>query len=255
MFAKLLANHPDIECLFQPYNNSIFRKKLFEYWDVNTINVEANLLVDNILKGNWTKDIIDTPWFHKHSSSFELQPNKSYVIKTTNLHLKYEWFRKNYPQIQLMSLIRNPLSIMASLSRNGFMGNWYGEKEFQENIDLAKKSPYLLPKGAYELGLRMVGDIQKTAFIIGVNNYVMLQDSKEGEVVKFEDILASLHTVCGKVTSALEVEEFDFSAFSDINYNVIGESFSNNSQWKEVYTNEDLKKMVDIFTFFGGLGY
>jgi hypothetical protein len=131
MVAKVLARHPQVECFFQPDNETVFHRTHFEHWPSDHRQPDAEAFFEKLLAGELDWGFIAADWFKRHSTSVKVKPGKLHLIKSTKLHMKVEWLAARFPRIPFYAVHRDPRAILCSLLRNDFYRTWYGESAFQ----------------------------------------------------------------------------------------------------------------------------
>lgn len=252
--AKLLAKHPKIECLFQPFNGSIFRREMYKVWDKDFESLDGKELFDAVLNGNFNDGTIKSHWFFKHSTCTNLSKDKLHLIKTTNLHFKIKWILNNYPNVETWALIRNPLGILASLVRNGQHEAWYGGSTFNEILNVYKQLDFYDEK-IYHKMMETSDSVEQMAYIISILNTKMLKDTPEKHVLKYENLLENANTEFSKLLVGENIPGFDFSLFVGEDFNIIGKKFEGFNKHIKSFPKEKLKKYTEIFQYFDGVGY
>ena len=257
MFAKLTAMHPSVETLFQPLNSSVFRREMFSYWTPGSIHPEGRTLMDSVFSGNWDDSVIKSHWFFAHSTNLEFDPDKIYLIKTTNAHLKFGWLKNQYPYLKLVALLRNPLGILSSLIRNKLIEEWYSPLMVEECFE---KYGVSNPENEYKIEkIRQVARMDhllNVVGMIGILNSIMIKDVDPGNIIKYEQLIQDPNDVLNNnLLKEYDLIDFDFKAHLSKDYNIIGASPKSRIDYIDLVDGEVFEKTILILKEFDYLGY
>src|SRR5690606_25631938 len=113
--SRLLAFHPQIELIMEPFNSAFIRDKMYQSLDENDrtrpehhffTDLSNNLLINDLIKYHWHK---------KYSSTYAYKEGKLHIIKTTINHFAQKWMADNFSQIDVWGIWREPHDIVDSI--------------------------------------------------------------------------------------------------------------------------------------------
>lgn len=243
MIAKVLAHHPDIECLFQPFSSTIAHKTQWEYWAPDEDWSEVQAFLDGLQNGQIDRSFIASDWFKNHSTTFDIRSGKTYVIKDTKLHFKVDWLKKNYPSFFIYAIWRTPHGILASLLRNGFYGDWYGEEDYQSLLAYVSTDD-ALPDDLVAHVERANSDLEKMAVMVAVRTAVMRRSIPKSHTLVYENVLENAEAEFRKLTDPLGLSGYSFSQHLNRDYNIAGKQHRRHDLWKKYFSREE-KQIVD----------
>ncbi|MEW9669520.1 sulfotransferase [Ammoniphilus sp. 3BR4] len=245
MIAKVLAKHPQIEAIFQPFNATILRTTQWDYWEPNHMCYGVEKFMGHMLNGYIDKNFIASDWFKKHSTTQKIVPGKLHVIKTTNLHFKIDWFLNKFPQVEIFSIERSFFATVCSLMRNNFYQEWYGEDAYQAICEYVKKDDKIsanLRACVYDAK----DDLEKMGVIIAVRTSVMRRSTKK--TIYYERIMENPNSSFNEVTGYFGLDSFDFEPYMQEDYNIIGKNFELVDLWKTYFNKYEISKLERIFS-------
>ena len=256
MLQRILSYHPQIEVLFNPFNSTIFRDEILNYWKPSYINNEAKLLIDDVFTGNFSSERIKSHWFKNNIVDFDKE--KFYVVKTNNFHFKLDWLKANFPELDFYALFRNPLDILISLHKNNFIEEWYSGWAFKE-LHYFFENPKINIHFNHEVINYLKTDISKMFFLILVSHAVILEQTHTSNRITYESILGDVNAILNSIITKKGLIEFDFSPYIDVDYNLIGESFDapkiNKLDYFEDQQNDALISIFESFNFTKNYNY
>ena len=119
---RLLATHPKVELIMQPFNSGFIRKKMYSILE-ETDECRPEHVFFKALKNNEIKnELIDSYWHYEHSTTQHFKDGQLHIIKTTINHFTQKWMNENYPEIDVWGIWRDPKDIVDSIIRNKFYG-------------------------------------------------------------------------------------------------------------------------------------
>jgi hypothetical protein len=246
MMVKVLAHHPDIECLFQPFSSTIVHDTEWTYWDPDERHPEVEAFLDGLQNGTIHRSFIASDWFENHSTAFEIRPGTTYVIKSTKLHFKADWLSTHYPSMPLYAIERRPQGILASLLRNEFYEDWYGEDAYQALLDYVETDD--------ELSAELVGyvreadsNLEKMAVMVAVRTAVARRRIPSSRTLVYEKVLDNAEREFGKLTRPLELKPYPFGNHLDQDYNITGKQYRRCDLWKTYFDDEEKRTIGNIF--------
>ncbi len=245
LVAKLLAKHPKINLLFQPFNRTEIQRTQLEIWSPDKRAAQTEAFIDGLLKGFLDKNYLESGWVYKHSSSLEIDAKKINLIKDTKFHFKTEWLNFKYPEVDFWGIWRDPRGIVCSLMRNDFYQKWYGEKDFMTASKVILKHPILKPY-RYFLKTRL-NDTEKMALLVAVRTHYMASSLSSNKCIVYEDILADANKALGSFFDKYKLSKYDMSKYIHEDANVIGQPFEKSDLWKDFFPKSQLKKLNNIF--------
>ncbi len=233
--SRTLANHPDIELIMQPFNSGFIRKRMYEIFDEEDENSEAFQFFNGLRNNQIKEEYIHSHWYYKYSTTRQFKPGKIHLIKTTLNHLALKWMRKNYPDIDVWGIWREPQDIVSSIIRNGFYGIWYPEG-VREITPTIKKEPEL--KKNYQPFLNNLdNEFKNTAFLVAVRSHFFFKHLDENNLIVYEDFRGNPNYLW-KFTRYYGLQDKDFTNSAKGDLNITGK--------REVHKDDNLFKKCDI---------
>lgn len=255
LLCYVLSQHPEMETLFNPFNSSVFRQEFMSYWDQfdsSELQDEGRRLVNNVLQGDFAT--IKSRVFFNNSSTLSLSEDSVHVIKTTNFHLKLDWFRRNFEAIPIFALIRNPLGILCSLVRNAFHTEWYGGWAFN-SLGTFIRDSNVYSNQEKSILLAAKGEVEQMAVVIGVLNAEMLKRIPSEFIIRYENLLSNTNEELYRFATFLGLSQFDFSPFVQETVNSSGKQFEGGAIYRKFFSQDEIERFVGLFNVCGNLGY
>lgn len=253
MMGGVLANHPDVSFMFQPFSSTEVHRDQFEVWSPQDSHPDTKSFLDGCLEGHVKKDFISAIWFDKYSSVEDIKDKKLNLIKETKMHFKIDWLRVNVPTVKFVGIWRDPRGILASLVSNNFHIDWYAKKNTYEKVmGLCRQLPEL------EMFLEFKGldKVQEMAVIAAVSIRYQMNRLLKKDWIVYEDILSDPNKVFNDLLSNIgEFEWFDFSPFMTKDWNPSGSEGVSPFQWKTFFSAKDLEKIKPIFDLIDWRNY
>lgn len=227
---RVLANHPLVTLIMQPFNSGVLRDKMYEEFQATTDN-EVYKLLEGFVAGEIREEYIHSHWYYEYSSSKEFEANKLHIIKTTINHFAQKWMMENFKSIDVWGIWRNPMDIVSSIINNGFYSMWYEDA-------IEKITPTV-----YKVGLlncfsdflkELDTDIKKTAFLLSVRSYYFFYYMKGERIIEYEKFNEDPNYL-NAFYSHYGLYEIDLSPYSKMDLNIIG---SRNNKEFEVSESE-----------------
>lgn len=245
MIARLLANHPDVELFFQPFNSTVLHRSQWEYWDHTRSNAEVEDFLTQLINGHVDRDFISSDWFERYSTTLEVVPGKLHVIKSTKLHFKVDWLTAKFPELKFYAILRDVRAVLCSLLRNDFYERWYGEAAYADLLRYVRKDEQL-PDRLREAVESADSDLKKMAAIVGVRTEVMLRAVPRERVIRYGSVLNCPNDTLNGFTSTFGLADFNFAAGIGRDYNVIGKQFGGHDLWKTFFDVEQIRTIEQI---------
>lgn len=237
MVARLLAEHPAVETLIQPFSSTEVHRTQWEIWDANHSAPGPEAFLKGLQAGQLDRSFIEADWFERFSTTDRLRPGTVHVIKETKLHFKLGWLRERFPAIPVFGLYRDLRGIVGSLVRNGFHETWYGgafeevEPVVRADGPLAERYGGFFdtpPSPAVRMGV-----------IVAVRTEVMARSLDPAMWIAYEGAVEDCNTELGGVLQRLGLEPFDFRPSLDRDYNIVGRGYEGTDAWKQVLSRAD----------------
>ncbi len=219
----LLEHHPQVQYYCQPDNGSPLHKAQWEYWNTDDGDAASRRFFQTLERGRIDRSFVNNPWFRRTGCGrFELDPQSVNVIKSTKLHLKIRWIRQ-FSQVEVLGVIRDPRSVVASLVKNDFHTRWYTERDFQAAQRLAS-SGKLPDVGINLTPPRSPSAIGMMSYLVLLRTAIMCHDLgwQPEALVRYE---ASVHSPTEHLCSRLNLEPCELEMFRERDYNLVGEPF------------------------------
>lgn len=222
MISRVLAHHPRIELIFQPFNSTNVRRRMYEVWDDGTATPGDIGFLEGLAEGRLETGYIASHWHARHSSTEAFVAGHLHVVKTTLNHLTARWMSERFPGLPMWGIWRDPVAILSSILRNGFFEEWYGDEAVRQLVATAAAHPDEF--GPYA-SLRPSPDsgIQKTAYLIGARSWFLFRHVRAENVIVYERVRDDVNAALGCFTERFGLEPFDFSSFVQRDYNVVGQ--------------------------------
>jgi hypothetical protein len=246
MMAKVPVHHPDVDCLFQPFSSTVVHDTEWEYWAAEEEHPEVESFLDGLQEGEIDRSFIASDWFENHSTAFTIEPGTTYAIKSTKMHFKVDWLAARYPSMPVYAIERKPHGILASLLRNGFYEDWYGEDAYQALLDYVETDD--------ELPAELVGyvreadsNLEKMAVMVAVRTAVARRRIPSSRILVYEKVLDNAEREFGKLTGPLELNSYPFGNHLDQDYNIAGKQYRRCDLWKTYFDDEEKRTIGNIF--------
>jgi len=221
--AGLLEHHPQVRYYCQPDNGSPLHRAQWEYWHPGDGDAASRRFLELLQAGRIDSSFVNNPWFGRTGcGKFSLDPKRVNVIKSTKLHLKVNWLQQ-FSGIELMAVIRDPRSVVASLVENDFHTRWYTERDFQAATRLVESGK--LPEVGIDLTPpKCPTAAGMTAYLVLLRTAVLCHDLdwKPQSLVRYE---TSVHSPTEHLCTQLNLAPYELEAFREHDYNLIGQPF------------------------------
>lgn len=251
MIARVLAAHPEIELIFQPFSRTVLQETQWEAWAPDRECPEVDRFLAGLLEGRLDRAFIRSDWFANHSSVSEPVADRLHVIKSTKLHFKAAWFQARWPQFPFYGIYRDPRAVLGSLVRNGYHVSWYGRAAFEATERfLASRADLEAGYGEY---LRCAAtDVERMAVVVAVRTQVMAESLRADQWIVYEEVLADPNAVLNALAACFGLGSYDFGAVIGEDYNVIGKPFEGPDMWKTVLRPAELDRVEPILFAYPG---
>ncbi|HXH18243.1 MAG TPA: sulfotransferase [Chitinophagales bacterium] len=247
MIARMLAHHPQINLLFHPFNSTEVTHTQWRYWEPEEKHNATARFLRKMTEGVLDKSYIKSDWFYNYSKTLEIQPDGLNLIKDTKFHFKIEWLRKNFPQIEVFGIWRNPRDILCSLLRNDFHRTWYSHLNIELLMSICSGIKRLRK---YRQFLKApIGQEEIMAIALAMRTEMLLVQTKKTNWLVYEKILAKPDVHLNSFTARFRLKPFQFGKFLQNDYNVAGKKFEKTGQWKTFFSASEKKKVNRIFQY------
>ncbi|RMG78390.1 MAG: hypothetical protein D6707_09915 [Bacteroidetes bacterium] len=245
--ARTLSTHPDIELIFQPFNSSSLRTKMYQILSDEIITDEEKKFFELLNRNQLYEEFIVSEWHKKHSTTHEIKENKLNIIKTTINHFSVKWINDTYPNIHQWAIWRNPFEILQSILDNNFQKKWYSDA--LHNLIPTVKSNELL---AHNFGnISPKNEVEITAYLIAVRNFFLFYHIEDNKIIDYQMFKSNPNKELSKILAAYNLKDYNFSQSAKNDLNVIGKSF--NRKQKKALLPADIKSAEKIFLPLWGL--
>lgn len=239
--SQTLAQHPQIELIFQPFNSGSIREKMYEILEARNASLADKRFFEALQQGRLDESYIASRWHYKYSTVRELQPGRLHLIKTTINHFTAEWQQRYFPQLGLWGIWRDPMDILRSLLENDFVEVWYRDALEAIRPSLSQRN-YLQP---YQGFLNQLEDAASLgAFLIAVRSHYFFEHLPKSQILFYEEFTKQPNKALSGLLGHYGLESFDFEAASKEDWNVKGKAFGRQKK-KEALPNE--AKLEAIF--------
>ncbi len=244
MIARVLAKHPEVNLIFQPFNSTEVSKTQWQRWKVNEMHSLTASFIDNLLKGKVNHDYIQSDWFKNYSSSQQVQP-KLNLIKDTKFHFKIDWLQHRFPAVTVYGIWRQPEEILHSLIRNGFHRTWY-DYLTPEILKHAVASFESL--SAYSSFIKdTLEDYEVMAIGVALRIEILLHFVSANNWLVYEEVISHPNLILNQFLSRFNLPPFDFSSAVQEDFNVAGTFSFERTSWKDFFSAAQQKKIEAIF--------
>jgi hypothetical protein len=245
LIAKVLATHPQVELIFQPFNRTVVHETQWAEWEPEVRCPELEAFLDSLLSGRLDRSFLKSEWCANQSTTLEPQAGKLHVIKSTKLHFKSRWLRSRYPQMPLFGIYRDPRGVLCSLVRNGFHVSWYGARAFAGVSRFLETRPDL--DAMYGRFLRDArDDVEKMAVVIAVRTRVMGESLDPSRWLVYEEVLKDPNGELNGFLARFGLSEMRFSSALRRDWNVVGERFKAADLWRSRFGRDELERLEPI---------
>lgn len=217
---KLLATHPHVELIMQPFNSGFIRKNMYSILEETDEQSPEHVFFKALKNNKLKNDLIVSHWHYKYSTTQKFKEGQLHIIKTTINHFAQKWMIENYPEIDVWGIWREPNDIVDSIIRNKFYGEWYTEAI--EQIVPTIRNIELLDKYYSEFITELDSLAKKTSFLVAVRSYFFFYYLKPELVIdygKFNQDPNYLNLFLGYY----DISSIDMSEKSSYDLNIIGE--------------------------------
>jgi hypothetical protein len=223
MVARVLAKHPQVETLFQPFSSTEVHRSQWEIWDGSHRAPVTEAYLNGLLGGVVNTSYHQSDWVDRFSSTLEPRPGALHVIKETKLHFKVEWLRTRFPGIPFMALYRDLREIVASLVRNGFHRSWYGGAlEAVEHV--VRADPELEREYGHFFGRRLSEPVAM-GVVVAVRTDVMGRSLRRDDWLHYEKVTENVNGELGRILDRFQLASFDFEPHIGQDYSIVGSPY------------------------------
>lgn len=249
MVSKVLARHPGVNVLFQPFNGTAVHRSQWEIWSPDHAEPATEAFLSGLLQGEVEADYIASDWFGRHSSSLHVEPGAVNLVKDTKLHFQIPWLKQRFPSLEVLGLSRDPRAILASLVRNDFHRTWYGGDHFAALCRTLCTRPELAE--LHRFVPECSTDLRRMALMLAVRNGWMLRQLEPAAVIRYEDLLRDPDAGFGAVVERWGLAPVPFAAHLREDHNIAGAPFERADLWHEVLRAQELPFLEALFRSAG----
>ena len=221
--SRTLAQHPQIELIFRPFNSGPIRKKMYEVLSDQDVTNQDIKFFSYLERGKLDSSYFNSEWHTKFSTVKDsFKDGKTHVIITNINHFTVKWVNENFPLQEQWAIWRNPFDILNSCVKNKFYGEWYNDaleqvfKTVRNNSDLVN---YFLP---WESKVKDSNMVIKTAYLLAVRNYFLFSNIAIGKVVDYEIFKSNPNKALEPILNSFRLDSgFDFSNYLNEDLNSI----------------------------------
>ena len=242
---RTLSQHPEIELIFQPFNSGPIRRKMYQILSEDIATADDHAFFTALTRGRLDTSYIESEWHQKYSTTQEILAGRLHVIKTTLNHLTVEWMQQHYPALEMWGIWRDPMAILASIERNRFGEKWYAGA-VEEITPTVEQHPELKPAFG-DLAAHITTECQATAFLIATRSYYFFSHLDADKCVRYESFAQQPNAELGRICTHFDLGPFDFSRYSDIDWNILGKSFQKGADHSRLIVGDDLSYAERVF--------
>lgn len=235
--SRVLATHPDIEIIMQPFNSGSIRDKLYQIIDGSKAS-EADIDFFNKLeKGVLERSYIKSKWHDQHSSVPDFVAGKLHLIKTTQNHFTISWVRQQFPAIENWGIWRDPLEILASLIRNDFHITWYN----QASLELAETVRHSeLLSSTFEIFIAgLTNPVREMAFNIATRSWFYFYHLETEKILYYREFSRDCNHSLAPVLEYFDLSPFTFETIATNDLNITGKQFAPGSSHLDYIPDKD----------------
>ncbi len=243
--SRVLATHPDIEIIMQPFNSGSIREKLYQIIDESNASDADIEFFRKLEHGALELSYIKSKWHNQYSSVPDFVAGKLHLIKTTQNHLTISWVRQEFPGIENWGIWRDPLEILASLLRNDFHTAWYADasavlENTVRNSDLlAGKFARFIPG--------LTNQVRQMAFNIAARSWYYFYHLEPGKTLYYQDFSRDCNLALLPVLEYFELAPFTFETTTENDLNITGKQFAPGSSHLDCIPPEDRDFCEQLF--------
>jgi hypothetical protein len=243
MIAKVLAAHPDIGLVFQPFNSTEVHRAQWRSWPPEVPRPATERFLRGLLAGTLDRDYIASDWLDNHSRI--AGDTRLDIVKDTKLHFQLPWLAARVPEIPVYGIWREPRAIVASLMRNEFHQRWYGNVGRRELADIIDHERGLDAYGPM-LG-RPLAEHERMALIVAVRTHALVSGVPGGRWLVYEDIVTAPNERLGELCADFGLSSFDFAPHTGVDQNVIGKPYAGADLWRAYFDDRQRADLDRVF--------
>lgn len=231
---RLLSQHPKIQLLFQPFNSSNLRTRMYEIITDKNVDPIDQCFIEKLNNSYLDISYIESHWFYKYSTTEEITKDNLYIIKTTLNHLTVRWMSEQFHNIDQWGIWRDPFDILNSLVVNNFHNKWYSDG-YEKTLALVNSEAIF--NHFKHLTKYVDSKIHKMAFIISMRSWYYFSHINRNKILVYERFLKEPQKELNKF---LKFYELDTLIFKDVfkDRNIVGKAFKKKKK-KCVINRED----------------
>lgn len=250
MVAQVLATHPRVESLIQPFSGTVVHETQWEQWAPGESHPEVEEFVEKLREGVVETGFLASDWFEEHSSSTEMVPGHLHVVKSTKLHFKAKWFQDRFPDIPFWAVYRDPRAVICSLLRNDFYRDWYGEPAYRQ-IARRVRDDERVPRSLREATLTAESDLERASAIVAVRTEVMFRSVPLSRTLSYEEVVEHPNRTLNVLLDRFNLEPLDFAPALKRDHNLVGKAYEGPHHWRDQLVPEEADRVLDFFTEIG----
>lgn len=235
--SRVLATHPDIEIIMQPFNSGSIREKLYQIIDDSNASSADIDFFSKLETGVLERSYIKSQWHNRHSSVPDFVAGKLHLIKTTQNHFTISWVRRQFPAIENWGIWRDPLEILASLLRNDFHTTWYTgtSTELAETV----RRNELLAETFEKFTGRLTSPARQMAFNIATRSWYYFYHLEPQKTLFYDDFCKDCNLALSPVLEYFGLPSFTFETATTNDLNITGKQFSPDTSHLDCIPTED----------------
>jgi hypothetical protein len=239
---KLLATHPHVELIMQPFNSGFIRKKMYSILEETDKQSPEHVFFKALKNNKLKNDLIVSDWHYKYSTTQKFKEGQLHIIKTTINHFAQKWMIENYPEIDVWGIWREPKDIVDSIIRNEFYGEWYDDA-LEQIVPTVEKNE-LLNRYYSKYSGNLNSIVKKTAFLIAVRSHFFFRYLKPGFVMNYEEFKGRANYL-NDFLEHYGLSKIDLKKNSSKDLNIVGEYNQDKKSVK--YSSNELIFLNEIF--------
>lgn len=183
--SKTIAQHPQVELVFRPFNGGSIRRKMYQILSDQNASQSDFEFFEGLQKGKFLSAYVESWWHQKYSTIKDaFADNKLHLLITNLNHFTIPWLKERFPLLENWAIWREPLDVLQSCIENDFLGNWY--LDALTEVRVAVDATECLRRHFRTYSNRLDDDVKTTAYLIAVRNTYLFENIEHGKLIDYE---------------------------------------------------------------------
>jgi len=219
--SRTLAQHPDIELIFRPFNGGSIREKMYEILSDENVTKSDVRFFTELSNGRFDASYVVSWWHKKYSTiSDQFSEDKLHLLITNLNHFTIPWVSSNFPYIESWAIWRDPLDVVQSCLENDFLGEWYDDA--LANVKETVRSDSFLCSHFKQYENRLDDDVKKVSYLLAVRNTYLFNSIDPGKVVDYDVFKVDPNRALGPLLQHFSLDRgYDFSGMLEQDLNSV----------------------------------